>query len=360
MESLPLPPPSPPPPPQSSTLLSRFRARLTGLISNCCDRVPLTRICHRLFVVLSRNPLTLSYVLLVPPLAIIGTVPFSWRYGYMSYSELVFLLVAAVALCQPAGSLLSPPATRPGRLYRLNPLVCVAEPLVLIFRMLVLRRVDGNGLSWVAAAKALVYEREAVLVTKELVEELADDRNVFSYVDARKSLGLPPVRARGLDASISMSVISTVLLARACVTDVGPGVQVFAMLYAFSFAALQGTILIATARELEPEEESEVEDEVKQYFRVRSPDAPSPRTGIDDGILRFLLVLVPCCLLGIGNVLMLEGYANVWALWLFISAAVLGIVCFSLLRATRLGGWRSELIHLSVATVAYAFTWVRM
>ncbi|KAH0548533.1 hypothetical protein GP486_007923 [Trichoglossum hirsutum] len=361
METLPLPPPSPPPPPPSSpTFLSRLRSRLVGLTSNCCLRVPLPRICQRLFVITSRNPLTLSYVLLIPPLTVIGTLPFAWRYGFTVYSEVIFLIVAAVALCQPAGSLLLDPATRPGRLYRLNPLVCVAETLVLIFRMAVLRRVDGSGLSWVAAARVLVHEREAVLATRELVEELADERKGFSYVEVRESLGFPPLRARGLDASASVSVIFIILLARACLADVAPGTRVFAMLYTASFAVLQGTILIATARELEPEEETEVEDELREYFLARSPDAPSPETRIDDGVLRFLLAILPCWLAGFIYMASLEGLDGAWALWVLVSTTILEIGCFALLRATRLGGWKSEAIHFIAVAVAYATTWSTM
>ena len=88
------------------------------------------------------------------------------------------------------------------------------------------------------------------------------------------------------------------ILARACLAD-RFGAQVFALLHVLSFAVLQGMIWIVWARDLEPAEESLVEDEMRGHFlalSLRPPNKHSSKSGVDNGVLRLLVILVPCWL----------------------------------------------------------------
>ncbi|KAH0539053.1 hypothetical protein FGG08_004399 [Glutinoglossum americanum] len=349
------------PSPLQTTFASRLRTRLTSLSPRCRCCCSGARLRNRILIRLSRNPITISYLLLIAPLSFIASYPLFTRAYHNDTPRGLYLLILFAALSQPKGSLLLAPATNPGRLYRLNPLVCLAEALVTVFRLAVLKTVGDKGLSWVGAARVLVYERESVDVGREDVKELAEEGSSkgYGYSEVRGSLGFPPLRTRGLDSSATISIFVIFLLTRNFHNNSAAGITTLTLLYLISFAALQATILIASSRELPPEEESAVDDEIREYFlaHLLRPEGLSnikAKIGVDDGVPRFLGVVALCWAVGFAylGTTWAQGFNGIGAVWIMICyPAGLG-VCFGLLRATRLGGRKSEVLHLLVEVVA--------
>jgi hypothetical protein len=301
-----------------------------------------------------RSPYLISYILLILPFIFLGHGILYLNRYYYSESNVTLLWFIVFALCQPVGSLLAAPAANPGRLYRLNPLMCMAESVSTIFTLLKLRFSGSKQLSWVAAAKTLLYQREAVVLTSEQLHGLVGGEK-SSYAALRKALGFPPLQIRSLDASASISMIYFFILARICMTT-PVGTFGVASLLALSFTTLQGTILIATSRVLDIDEEGAVENEFKAYILahyLEPSDTPSKRPDVDDGAARFTFFLVIFLAVSslVGLVLtMFHGMGFIFEHFLpFIGVLLMmEVLCFVMMRARSLGPRRSDLAHLTV------------
>ncbi|KAI9771415.1 MAG: hypothetical protein M1839_002805 [Geoglossum umbratile] len=269
------PPPSPPAeppaeqPPQSR--FSRIKARLTCPTPRLHLRTRLRNLrtyirelfrLSRILGGLYRWALIISCVFLMAPLTYISAYTLDRHYYYNYGLEL--LVMIAIALTQPAGSLLLAPATNPGRLYKLNPLVWVGDTLTLVLGLLRLRYATQGRFSWATAARVLVLQCEAVDLSREQVREASEEESarVSSYKEMRDVVGFPPLRTRGVDESAAVSIIIlTALVAFVGQTD--GAVHMLGILFALSFIVVQGTAVISTTRTLEPEEDSAVEDEMR-------------------------------------------------------------------------------------------------
>ena len=239
----------------------------------------------------------------------------------------------------------------------------MGETLSLIFGLLRLRYATHKQFSWAAAAQVLVLEREVVGMTREQVQEVSgeDSCKRLSYKKMREEMGFPPLRTRGLDQSAAVSIVVLALLAWLwAVGQIKEGIRLLGMLFVLSLAALQGTILIASTRTLTTEEESSIEDELREYFleySLQSADtnAPDSKHGVDESVKRLASLIALCWIVGGVYcwqwVMDWDRIAYIWGLVVVLPA--MEILCFALLRAASLGGRESDWIHLTVLVAAF-------